>query len=64
MTSIATPELLQHVSAMLEDHRRAFRRFNFSQVLNPYLDLHVPCSTFLSALKGPRISEDDVSCAA
>ena len=60
MTGLAPPELLQHITNMLHDHRRAFRRFNKNSLPNPYADLHVPPSEFVRVLAGPRISERDV----
>jgi hypothetical protein len=60
LTGLAEPELLQHISKMLHDHRRAFRRFNTAQVVNPYLDVEITREHFIKMLRGPRITETDV----
>ncbi|RYG52441.1 hypothetical protein EON67_01250 [archaeon] len=60
MTGLAQPELLQMMSGMLHDHRRAFRRFNMSHVPNPYLNTTITRAGFASVLHGPLLSESDV----
>jgi hypothetical protein len=56
LTAIAQPELLQHVSSILHDHRRAFRRFNVDLIPSPYTDLRIGHELFRSVLAGPRLS--------
>lgn len=61
LTSLARPELLQRVSSMLHEHRRAWRRFNVAAppCPNPYLDLSVSREAFVRALRGPSLSQED-----
>lgn len=61
LTSLARPELLQRVSSMLHEHRRAWRRFNVAAppAGNPYLDVTVSRDAFVRALRGPSLSQED-----
>lgn len=60
LTALADPALLRHVSDMVHDHRRAFRRFNLELEPCPYVTLRPSLPTLRRVLVGPGLSEGEV----
>ena len=61
LTALADPALLRHISDMLHDHRRAFRRLNVDQAPSPYVTLAPSPARLRRVLTGPGLSDSEVN---